>query len=80
MFADNLKILCVGEKREELHEDSNLIQGSVAENKMAFALDKCTNLTFRRKDETNKICDKKLKQQTEMKDLVVMVCEKLNRS
>ena len=47
---------------------------------MALALDKCTNLIFRGKDKAYQICDKKLKQQTEVKDLDVMACGNLNWS
>ena len=78
MFADNLKVLVVGEKREEVDEDLNSFERCVAENKMAFALDKCTNLTFRGKDETYQICDKEFKQQTEVKNLDVMEFGNLN--
>ena len=80
IFAENFIILCLGKKREEVQKDLNSIERWLTENKMALALDKCTNLTFRGKNKTYRMCDKKLKQQTEMKNLGVMVCGKMNWS
>ena len=67
IFADGLKILCVGKNRE-VQEELNPIEKWVAENQITLALDKFTNLTFRGKDETYHICDTNLKQQTEVQD------------
>ena len=46
MYADDLKILYVGNTHTNIQSDLNNVMNSVESNKMAFAADKCKQLVF----------------------------------
>ena len=78
IYADDLKLLTVNTDLIKVQQDLKSIDDWVKENKMALALDKCSQLVFRGRAHDLQLSGSKLESSTEAKDLGLIVDCKLS--
>ena len=78
IYADDLKLLTVNTDLIKVQQDLKSIDDWVKENKMALALDKCSQLVFRGRAHDLQLSGSKLESSTEAKDLGYIVDYKLS--
>ena len=78
IYIDDLKLLTVNTDLIKVQQDLKSIDDWVKENKMALALDKCSQLEFRGRAHDLQLSGSKLESSTEAKDLALIVDYKLS--